>query len=145
MPTRNLEDKQISKEGINFIEKLLPPRPQKRMSAFEALDHGWPQNNLEVSAHSPTIDNSDTVQVDLAKAPGEILPKVRAKNNDSKDIQGSYAIEQTKQSFLAALKKSKLQETVNVPAKKREEQRPQPLVQVLLRTWKLTRRSLCEL
>lgn len=40
-PTEILENSKISKEGIDFVRRLLVPDPVSRMSAIEALKSPW--------------------------------------------------------------------------------------------------------
>jgi serine/threonine protein kinase len=39
----------VSKDGIDFLKKLLVKNPEKRLSAYEAYLHPWIQRYLEQS------------------------------------------------------------------------------------------------
>lgn len=43
LPQRDLQANHVSANGIDFICKVLQPKPQAQLIAFNALEHGWPR------------------------------------------------------------------------------------------------------
>ena len=88
-PTQHLSKQLVSLQGIDFIQKLMVPKPQGRMSAFEALKHGWPRESFDLNSSSDTADHPSSTPTKTP--PAEAEGSARTELPDIAVLQGLEA------------------------------------------------------